>query len=133
MGELVVFVMIFVVVFAFLWWFFHWRDKRRRRQVTKEIDAVVMAANIANETGEIQKVYISGFGTISVYPMKVPQRLFDVYEDEHPDHLHASHKVRFSNGGSTYDYICERCGNTDLVPGGWGKLAAPCPIPLEEQ
>ncbi len=41
--------------------------------------------------------------------------------------LHPSHKTRFSWDASTFDEICELCGNTDMVPGGWGKLADPCP------
>lgn len=39
---------------------------------------------------------------------------------------HPSHKTRFSDA-STFDEICELCGATDEVPGGWGKLAGPCP------
>jgi hypothetical protein len=40
--------------------------------------------------------------------------------------LHPSHKVR-SSDASRFDFVCERCGHTDTVPGGWGKLAYPCP------
>lgn len=40
---------------------------------------------------------------------------------------HPSHKTRFSWDASTYDEICELCGATDMVPGGWGELAFPCP------
>lgn len=42
---------------------------------------------------------------------------------------HPSHKTRTSLDASTYDEICEVCGATDEVPGGWGKLAEPCPGP----
>lgn len=41
--------------------------------------------------------------------------------------LHPSHKTRFSFDASTWDEICIYCGATDQVPGGWGKLASPCP------
>ena len=41
---------------------------------------------------------------------------------------HPSHQTRFSFDASTYDEVCELCGNTDKVPGGWGKLAEPCPV-----
>jgi len=41
--------------------------------------------------------------------------------------LHPSHKTRFSFGASSFDEICEKCGATDQVPGGWGRLAFPCP------
>ena len=40
---------------------------------------------------------------------------------------HPSHETRISFDSSLYDEICVHCGATDLVPGGWGKLAAPCP------
>lgn len=39
---------------------------------------------------------------------------------------HPSHKTRFSDA-SSFDEICENCGATDQVPGGWGALAYPCP------
>ena len=39
---------------------------------------------------------------------------------------HPSHVTRFSDA-SSYDEICINCGATDQVPGGWGKLAYPCP------
>ncbi len=40
--------------------------------------------------------------------------------------LHPSHVTRFSDA-SSFDEICTLCGATDQVPGGWGKLAEPCP------
>lgn len=39
---------------------------------------------------------------------------------------HPSHKTRCFWGDSTFDEICELCGATDQVPGGWRKLAYPC-------
>lgn len=39
---------------------------------------------------------------------------------------HESHKLRFSDS-SLYDEICVKCGRTDQVPGGWGRLTEPCP------
>lgn len=39
---------------------------------------------------------------------------------------HPSHKTRYSDA-STFDEICDLCGATDQVPGGWGQLAYPCP------
>ena len=41
---------------------------------------------------------------------------------------HPSHKTRMSDA-STFDEICENCGATDGVFGGWGNLALPCPTP----
>jgi hypothetical protein len=42
---------------------------------------------------------------------------------------HPSHVTRGSDA-STFDEICVNCGSTDEVPGGWGKLANPCPKPV---
>ena len=41
---------------------------------------------------------------------------------------HPSHELR-SSDASTFDFICEKCGCTDEVHGGWGKLALPCSRP----
>jgi hypothetical protein len=41
---------------------------------------------------------------------------------------HPSHVTRFSDA-SSFDEICVNCGATDQVPGGWGRLAYPCPNP----
>lgn len=46
---------------------------------------------------------------------------------------HPSHKTRISMGASSYDEICENCGATDQVPGGWGALAYPCPNPEPDE
>lgn len=43
-----------------------------------------------------------------------------------PSGLHPSHVTRFSDS-SMYDERCVNCGATDQVPGGWGRLAEPCP------
>lgn len=40
---------------------------------------------------------------------------------------HPSHETRFSDS-SLYDEKCIHCGATDEVPGGWGRLAYPCPV-----
>lgn len=45
---------------------------------------------------------------------------------ERPETCHPSHETR-SSDASTYDVVCKNCGATDVVPGGWGKLAEPCP------
>jgi hypothetical protein len=39
---------------------------------------------------------------------------------------HPSHDLRLGDA-STWDYQCRQCHYTDHVPGGWGKLADPCP------
>jgi len=44
--------------------------------------------------------------------------------------LHPSHVTR-SSDASTYDVVCVNCGESDIVPGGYGKLADPCPKPVE--
>jgi hypothetical protein len=43
---------------------------------------------------------------------------------------HPSHVTRFTFDASTYDEICVNCGATDVVPGGWGRLADPCDNPV---
>lgn len=45
---------------------------------------------------------------------------------------HPSHVTRPSDS-SSYDEICVNCGAHDLVPGGWGKLANPCPNEKKEE
>lgn len=53
-------------------------------------------------------------------------------EDRPPDEFHPSHVVRASDA-SSFDIICENCGNTDITGGGWGNLAQPCPAqPTED-
>ncbi|MDB5255003.1 MAG: hypothetical protein JWL92_379 [Candidatus Nomurabacteria bacterium] len=42
------------------------------------------------------------------------------------DKLHPSHKTRFSDA-SSFDEICIHCGAHDILLGGWGQLALPCP------
>ncbi len=41
-----------------------------------------------------------------------------------------SHVTRMSWDASSYDEICVNCNSTDVVPGGWGDLANPCPNPV---
>lgn len=43
--------------------------------------------------------------------------------------LDPSHVTRMSDA-SSFDEICVNCGAHDEVPGGWGKLAFPCPKPV---
>lgn len=45
------------------------------------------------------------------------------------DGPHSSHVTRMSDA-STYDEVCVNCGACDEVPGGWGRLAHPCPKPV---
>lgn len=44
---------------------------------------------------------------------------------------HPSHVTR-SSDSSYYDEVCIHCNNTDVVWGGWGKLAYPCPNEPEQ-
>lgn len=46
---------------------------------------------------------------------------------------HPSHRTRISLGASTYDEICDLCGATDILIGGWGRLARPCPASDEKR
>ena len=43
-----------------------------------------------------------------------------------PDQKHESHKSVRSSDASTFDFICDDCGATDNVTGGWGTLRKPC-------
>lgn len=46
--------------------------------------------------------------------------------DEYPNKKHESHKSVCSSDASTFDLICDDCGATDDVMGGWGTLRKPC-------
>jgi hypothetical protein len=46
---------------------------------------------------------------------------------------HPSHKTRFSFDASSWDEMCIYCGATDIVPGGWGRLAKPCPASKQQR
>jgi NTP pyrophosphatase (non-canonical NTP hydrolase) len=61
------------------------------------------------------------------------QKKFNRFMDWHinseivlQDRKHPSHTTR-SSDASTFDEICTKCGAHDIVGGGWGKLAEPCP------
>lgn len=43
--------------------------------------------------------------------------------------IHPSHDTEMSMGASSYDEKCKNCNRTDVVPGGPGLLAQPCPNP----
>ncbi len=45
---------------------------------------------------------------------------------EYPNKKHESHKSVRSSDASTFDFICDDCGATDDVTGGWGHLRKPC-------
>jgi len=42
-----------------------------------------------------------------------------------PEKFNDTHVTRYSDS-SFCDEVCLNCGATDIVPGGWGKLAEPC-------
>jgi hypothetical protein len=42
--------------------------------------------------------------------------------------LHESHKSVRSSDASTFDFICDDCGATDSITGGWGGLRKPCKV-----
>jgi hypothetical protein len=46
--------------------------------------------------------------------------------NKYPDKKHESHKSVRSSDASTFDFICDDCGATDDVTGGWGTLRKPC-------
>lgn len=47
-------------------------------------------------------------------------------KEEWPNQKHESHKAVRSSDASTFDFICDDCGATDDVAGGWGHLRKPC-------
>jgi hypothetical protein len=47
-------------------------------------------------------------------------------KEEWPNRKHESHKSVRSSDASTFDFICDDCGATDDVAGGWGTLRKPC-------
>ena len=46
--------------------------------------------------------------------------------EEWPNRKHESHKAVRSSDASTFDFICDDCGQHDQVPGGWAGLSRPC-------
>lgn len=55
---------------------------------------------------------------------QIGQNLSEIW----PDQKHESHKSVRSSDASTFDFICDDCGATDSVPGGWGTLRKPCKV-----
>ena len=49
-----------------------------------------------------------------------------IKEKQWPNTCHESHKSVRSSDASTFDFICDDCGATDDVTGGWGTLRKPC-------
>jgi len=46
--------------------------------------------------------------------------------EEWPNKQHASHKSVRPSDASIFDFICDDCGATDSVTGGWAGLRKPC-------
>lgn len=46
--------------------------------------------------------------------------------EEWPNKKHPTHKSVRSSDASTFDFICDDCGATDSVTGGWAGLSKPC-------
>lgn len=55
-----------------------------------------------------------------------PEGLILKEKFEWPNKRHESHKSVRSSDASTFDFICDDCGATDSVSGGWGSLRKPC-------
>jgi len=62
----------------------------------------------------------------AVVEVHEPKPVIQPGEDIFRKTKHPSHVTRVSMDASTFDEICINCGCTDIVPGGWGKLADPC-------
>ncbi len=55
-----------------------------------------------------------------------PETILKIKSKEWPNVKHESHKSVRSSDASTFDFICDDCGATDDVAGGWGGLRKPC-------
>jgi hypothetical protein len=55
-----------------------------------------------------------------------PEFVLKIKSKEWPNRKHESHKAVRSSDASTFDFICDDCGATDSVPGGWASLSRPC-------
>ena len=69
----------------------------------------------------IYMLYDPGF-KYSLTDETVNTREWPIY----PGEKHKSHKSVRSSDASTFDFICDDCGATDDVTGGWGTLRKPC-------
>lgn len=54
------------------------------------------------------------------------QRCGIIAEAQWPNVCHESHKSVRASDASSFDMICDDCGATDQVIGGWGDLRKPC-------
>jgi len=55
-----------------------------------------------------------------------PITILKISSKEWPNRKHESHRAVRSSDASTFDFICDDCGATDDVAGGWGHLRKPC-------
>lgn len=79
---------------------------------------------------EIHVVYINtwnyGLPGLRFEHIVKPEDLILVSKFGWPNVRHSSHKNVRSSDASTFDLICDDCGATDSVTGGWGSLRKPC-------
>lgn len=86
---------------------------------------LVKAKIIAFTPKKVRIEYRSYLGLTETY-LSEPNFLVLYQKCEYPDVCHESHKKVRSSDASTFDMICDDCGSTDQVPGGWGLLKRPC-------
>ena len=99
-----------------------------REQLNKTLDPKI------KEYVEAELNYSSEIanGYVRADQLKAELRLIAAIEaltkpmEKWPDKIHESHKAVRSSDASTFDFICDDCGATDDVTGGWGTLRKPC-------
>ena len=85
----------------------------------------VKAKIIAFTPKKVRVEYTTYSGRADTY-LSEPNFLVLYQKCEWPDKIHESHKAVRSSDASTFDFICDDCGATDDVTGGWGTLRKPC-------
>jgi hypothetical protein len=86
---------------------------------------LVKAKIVAFTPKKVRIEYRSYLGRNYTY-LSEPDFLVLYQKFEWPNVCHESHKNVRSSDASTFDFICDVCGATDQVPGGWGSLRKPC-------
>lgn len=86
---------------------------------------LVKAKIVAFTPMKVRVEYKGWSGNLETY-LSEPNFVVLFKKFEYPDQKHESHKSVRSSDASTYDFICDDCGATDSVPGGWGALRKPC-------
>jgi hypothetical protein len=99
---------------------YFWHSDENRPFLTVAVDTMVLYDNGCVQI--FSRDYAEPIITIWEWDYWKIEAKEPVYEDK----LHASHKSVRSSDASTFDFICDDCGATDCVTGGWGTLRKSC-------